>query len=680
MPSVKRLIVPLVLVLVLTAVKGTFAQSEEDEPPDVTDRVARISLIRGDVQVRRSDSQDWESAAVNLPLVEGDEINAGSGARVEVQFGSHTYARIDERSYLKITTLKDEGIALSLSEGSLIVRASEFDKQTSYFEIDAPRTTLAIERAGMYRVDAGGQNSTDVRVAATDGGEARVYTDASGFTLRNGRSAQVFIDGANAGEWEMADASRFTDDFVTWSLDRDAVIAKRLKDSYYDKYYDRDIYGAEDLGEFGEWIYTKKYGYVWRPYTSAISQYADWSPYRYGSWRWVPPYGWTWVNDEPWGWATYHHGRWLWDDDHWVWTPYGYYRPRRSWWSPALVVINVINRNVCWYPLPYNYAYNNINYNYHHRRGGRGDRDDRYNPPGGGIRPTPTPIPDGARTGNATNAERRRRMQTPPLSGVPATGVVMVGEDEFGRNRRTIRRAPPTIATEVLAKKEDTVATPPILPPIEEARAKGKIDVRVEPPIAVIADRKVRTGAAERTTAKPLDDELKKERILGNRPPVTINSEPEGSRPQKQDEPRRTGAVERQVRRQPPLADTPPIYSPPQKQEERKVDQPQTESQTPVVSPRPRPRRQPPPLQPPLKTGTEPLPPKRDVPRSEPPVRSEPPRVEPPAKRDTPRLEPPSRRDPPSKPPDQPKREEPKPKPVEQPKPPTIVDRKKDGR
>ena len=672
MPSVNKLIVPLVLVLMLTAVKGTFAQTEEDETPDVTDRVARISLIRGDVQVRRSDSQDWESAVVNLPLVEGDEITAGSGARLEVQFGAYTYARIDERSYLKITTLKDEGVALSLSEGSLILRASEFDKQRSYFEIDAPRTTLAIERAGMYRIDAGGQNSMDVRVAATDGGEARVYTDAAGFTLRSGRSAQVFIDGANAGEWEMADASRVTDEFETWSLDRDSTIAKRLKDSYYDKYYDRDIYGAEDLGDYGEWIFTKKYGYVWRPYTSATSQYSDWSPYRYGHWRWVPPYGWTWVNDEPWGWATYHHGRWLWDDDHWVWTPYGYYRPRRSWWSPALVVIRVVNRNVCWYPLPYNYAYYNINYNYHHGRGGRGDRDDRHNPPGGGgTRPTPTPAPGGPPSLNPTNAERRRRMQTPPLSGVPPTGVVMVGEDEFGRNRRTIRRAPPTIATEVLAKKEDTVVTPPILPPIEETRAKGKIDVRVEPPVAIVVDRKVRTGAAERTTSRPLDEELKKVRILGNRPPVTTGLEREGTRPEKQDDPRRTGAVERPVRRLPPAVDTPPIYSPPQKQEERKVDPPRTETQPPVVTPRP--RRQPPVFQPPVKVETGPPPAKRDVPRSEPPVRREPPRIEPPVKRDTPRrVEPPPRREPPPKPPDQPKREEPK--------PPTIVDRKKDGR
>ena len=71
------------------------------------------------------------------------------------------------------------------------------------------------------------------------------------------------------------------------ALERDAIIAKRIADAYYDKYYDQDIYGAEDLNDNGEWIYTRKYGYVWRPFRSSISSYANWSPYRYGHWRWT---------------------------------------------------------------------------------------------------------------------------------------------------------------------------------------------------------------------------------------------------------------------------------------------------------------------------------------------------------------------------------------------------------
>ena len=305
----------------------------DDYTPEITARVARISFLRGDVQIRRPDNQDWERATQNLPLVEGDEIATDKNGRIEIQFDRDTYLRLAENSYLKILNLKDEGIALSLPQGTLSVRLLNFDKGRSYFEIDAPQTTIAVQKEGMYRVDAGDEFSHEVRVSATEKGEARVYSQNSAVTLRDGRTARVFIRGNYAGESDMVDASLYADEFETWSLDRDAIIAKRLRDSHYDKYYDRDIYGAEDLSEHGEWIYTRKYGYVWRPYSNSVSRYADWSPYRYGHWRWIPPYGWTWVNDEPWGWATYHHGRWVFVNGYWVWSPYGSVRAGRSWWQ-----------------------------------------------------------------------------------------------------------------------------------------------------------------------------------------------------------------------------------------------------------------------------------------------------------------------------------------------------------
>ena len=104
----------LISVLCLSSI---FGNVDDDETPEVTARVARISFLRGDVQVRHADSQDWERATNNLPIVEGDEINADSNARLEVQFDSRNYLRLAENGYLKVTTLRDEGIALSLPNG-----------------------------------------------------------------------------------------------------------------------------------------------------------------------------------------------------------------------------------------------------------------------------------------------------------------------------------------------------------------------------------------------------------------------------------------------------------------------------------------------------------------------------------------------------------------------------------
>lgn len=89
----------------------------DDEQPEVTDRVARVSFLRGNAKIRRSGSTDWENVTLNLPLVEGDEIATDRNARIEIQFNNYTHVRLDENSYLKLTTLRDEGIAVSLSLG-----------------------------------------------------------------------------------------------------------------------------------------------------------------------------------------------------------------------------------------------------------------------------------------------------------------------------------------------------------------------------------------------------------------------------------------------------------------------------------------------------------------------------------------------------------------------------------
>lgn len=537
------LLLPFLFLNASNALAAFDDEDADDYVPEVTARVARVSFLRGDVQIKRAGEKDWERAAQNLPIVEGDEITTDAGARLEIQFDSRTFLRLAENSYLKITTLKDEGIALSLPEGSLSARVLEFNKSEKYFEIDAPKTTVALERAGMYRVDAGdARSASEVRVAVSEGGEARLYSENSGFTLRNGRSARIYLEGNYAGEWETSDAARYSDDFDAWASERDLIIAKRLQTAAYDKYYDRDFYGAEDLSDYGEWISTKKYGSVWRPYHSATSGYADWSPYRYGQWRWLPQYGWTWVNDEPWGWATYHHGRWIYVDDVWAWTPYPQHRARRSWWRPALVVINYVGANVCWYPLPYQYNYYNYNSTYIDRRVTViNNTNVIVNRRGGGRR-------DGdGRKGDGSKIERK-----PPIFDVPPGGVVAVDRSEFGRGKNGYRKPPIETAKRALEKtldeRDDSSAI--ALPTRSDLNGRISREIAVENPRAETRGTRVRTGASERKGGAPTDENLRQERIFANRPPIQRTPPVEtaaGENPARTER-RETGAVKRQPR------------------------------------------------------------------------------------------------------------------------------------
>ena len=110
---------------------------------------------------------------------------------------------------MKIATLRDEGVAFSVIEGTATVRLAKFDRDHEYFEIDAPKTTLAAEKKGLYRVDVVAR-----RVAcasrARDGGRARIYSETSGFVLRDGRTAELIDEGTDAGDWELSQA-RFAD-------------------------------------------------------------------------------------------------------------------------------------------------------------------------------------------------------------------------------------------------------------------------------------------------------------------------------------------------------------------------------------------------------------------------------------------------------------------------------------
>jgi len=633
MHSARRILFAGLCVISVTLVARAAEYRFDDSVPEVTDRVARISFIRGDVQIKHADSDQWEKAVLNLPVIEGDELTTGPDSRFEIQFNTSAHLRVAANSYLKISSLKDDGIAASLPEGSLSVTLTKFDSDKEFFEIDGPRTTVSIQKPGRYRIDSGKAGDQDIRVSVADKGEARVYSSNSGFTLRNDRSALIHIDGALAGEWETGDTARYVDEFDQWSTDRDVVIAKRIDSAYYGKYYDQDIYGADELTDYGSWVHTRDYGYIWRPFRNSTINYVDWSPYRYGHWRWLPAYGWTWVNDEPWGWATYHHGRWIWYNGGWYWSPYSYYRQHRSWWYPALVVLRVINQSVCWYPLPYQYAYYDFNWRHHW------DRRDRQHQPGGPVAgPVPRPTPP------LQNSEPIPREPQRPIipvgSAPPDVGVISVPIDDFGRGTRGYKKVPVSDARGIVAKVPTEPSELQRLPVMGDINAKIGSDIRVDKPRELPADMSTRIGAAKRDPGEPLDKGLRDKIVYGNRPavmPRTTSDDVKAPSDRKTIPP--TGAVERPVTkpgnvtvREPQRDDTVvkgiPRTTPSVDDTPRKIQLPKNDP-PPAKEPRSEPRQKDPPVtkeparvEPPKRSDS---PPQKEQPRNDPPKKSDPP-------------------------------------------------------
>lgn len=496
----------LILVLAGTLIAQDYGQPEEEKDA----RVARVSYTEGTVTIRRDGEEEWEDVVRDLPVVEGDELATGADGRFEIQFDNDTHVRVANNSVLKIESLSEEGVAVSLASGKLNLTTRKFDPEKTFLEIDAPGTTVAVLRNGRYRVEADAEGS-EVQVGVSSDGEARVYSSNAGFTLKSGRSASVFLEGEKAGGWETREYAGIEDDFDKWTFDRDDEFAKRLATANYGEYYDDSIYGAEDLNTYGNWVHNTSYGYVWSPSASSLRNYSNWTPYQYGHWRWIPAYGWTWVNDEPWGWTTYHHGRWIWNGGNWYWSPFGANRSYANHWRPALVYITTVSNNICWYPLPYNSPYYNYNARYLFDR--RRERRDSANP---STTSSPTQT-----TTALTPINRTRRSiggRVIPVDNIPASAVMAVEAEQFGRGRRGIVRANPMVARAVLTASAQTDAEP-TLPVFRRTNGRVSPQTGLQPTSAQIQPR-TNIGAARRSAGRPLDRDLRDARFFQTRRPA----------------------------------------------------------------------------------------------------------------------------------------------------------------
>ena len=313
------------------------AAADSDDPPS---RVARIAHEEGSVSLMPAGTQDWVAAPLNRPLTTGDTLWSDQESRVELQLDG-SVVRLSSSSELSFVNLGDEVTQIQLTSGTLLLRVRRLDDNETY-EVDAPNLAFSVLRPGTFRisVDASG-NSTAISARS---GQGEVTGGGSAYSLYAGDSV-VFsgTDHLTADAQPNADQ----DAFETWGVDRD----RRWDRSQSARYVSPDVVGYQDLDEHGSWRMTPSFGYVWYP--RAVEP--GWAPYRAGHWAYIEPWGYTWVDDQPWGFAPFHYGRWIWTEGAWGWVPSPprpdrgpYIRPV---YAPALVAWVGAGAGIAWFAL-----------------------------------------------------------------------------------------------------------------------------------------------------------------------------------------------------------------------------------------------------------------------------------------------------------------------------------------
>lgn len=297
-------------------------QDDQEEEQGPGRGVARLSLMNGEVSVRRGDSGDWVAAAVNGPLLVEDRVATGPGSRAEVQFDYYHRARIAPDSEIRLSELEWRKYQVQVARGTITFTA--LPGGDAQVEISTPGAAIRPVDHGNYRINVQPDGTAEIIVRR---GEAEVFTPSGSQRLRAG-NAMLVRGGSGGPEYQMISAAP-RDEWDRFNEQRDKEL--RRGQQYYSQYVPRDVYGAEDLYGYGNWVNVAPYGYVWRPTVAA-----GWAPYRDGRWAWLDWYGWTWISYDPWGWAPYHYGRWFYAGGYWNWYPGAYYGVRH-YWSPGLV-------------------------------------------------------------------------------------------------------------------------------------------------------------------------------------------------------------------------------------------------------------------------------------------------------------------------------------------------------
>ena len=308
---------------------GLIAQNDPGADPsnapnaqaeDVPGRgVARVSLINGDVSVRRGDSGDLVAAAVNAALVAPDRVLTGPLSRIELQLDAANRLRVAADSDLRLAEIEYRRYTVELAAGTItwhVAKGSAAD-----IDINTPSVSVRPVQPGDYRVTVNADGTTQVTART---GEAEIYSPRGVERVRRGKTTLVRGDKANPEFQTIAELRE--DEWDRFNLGRD----RELDRSDSRQYLADDIVGAEELDNNGTWVDSAPYGRVWQPRVAA-----GWSPYSQGRWVWLDYYGWSWVSYDQFGWAPFHYGSWFNQGGNWCWYPGA--RHNRTWWRPAMV-------------------------------------------------------------------------------------------------------------------------------------------------------------------------------------------------------------------------------------------------------------------------------------------------------------------------------------------------------
>ena len=293
---------------------------------DSASNVARISFVQGSVQLLAGQGNVFQQAVMNMPVVEGSQLQTGGDGQAEVEFGDGSVARLTPNSSLQFDHLGLDQVQLQQLGGLAYYEFNVGDGHppfgVQFANVHVQPMTNSILRVGLDQgwdvavvngsVSLQGQGIPPVDVAENQSVHSGGDNNGAPYTL---------AQGINGDSWD------------NWNQDRDQAIAQEAsaQTPVRDDSANPQNENWNDLDTDGNWYPVEGAGNVWVP--AGVGP--GWDPYGSGYWGYYPTLGYTWISGYPWGWLPYHCGSWNYYSFGWGWSPGP--GAGRSW-SPVIAV------------------------------------------------------------------------------------------------------------------------------------------------------------------------------------------------------------------------------------------------------------------------------------------------------------------------------------------------------
>jgi hypothetical protein len=339
-PNKKARFLVMMLAMALIAVASARVEAQSYDASNV----ARMSQVVDEAYVLGKDDLDWSYVEPNLTLEKGDLLRTNESGMAEIHFDSTLVLRIGEDSRAAIVEMGDEKV-IGVENGRVYLRATKGPDTGQDFFVTFPSGQLFTVGPTLARIDVHETGAAELRVVR---GEIGLVTKPDGArSIPAGGSVSLDPEGKSIQGAVLVGKD---DAFDYWSEQRDIALSTATRPEQIPK----GVVGAEDMDEFGDWVYSDTYKTeVWKPYVVE-----EWRPYSNGRWTHSSSSGWTWVPVEPWGYTTHHYGSWNYDAHYgWIWVPGATWHPARVSWVEYESYVGWVPVGHYGYPVVTTYPY-----------------------------------------------------------------------------------------------------------------------------------------------------------------------------------------------------------------------------------------------------------------------------------------------------------------------------------